>query len=82
VWHDGRFVARVDAALPAIKLAIEVDGFGHHSTPEQFQYDRARQNELVAIGWTVLRFTWDDIVQRPAQVARTIERAIGRLTAA
>ena len=40
VWEAGRFVARVDAAYPELKLAIEVDGFEHHSTPDAFQYDR------------------------------------------
>jgi very-short-patch-repair endonuclease len=82
VWEGGRFVARVDAAYPDLKLAIEVDGFEHHSTPEAFQHDRSRQNHLVALGWTVLRFTWDDVVHRPAHVAQVIDRAISRLTAA
>ncbi len=82
VWGSGRFIGRVDAAYPDLKLAIEVDGFEHHSTPEAFQHDRTRQNALVAIGWTVLRFTWHDVVHRPAQVAKLIEQAIARLTAA
>jgi very-short-patch-repair endonuclease len=82
VWHAGRFIARVDAALPGQRLAIEVDGFEHHSSPEQFQRDRTRQNRLVALGWTVLRFTWDDVVRRPAMVAATIREAIDRLPAA
>lgn len=82
VWHAGRFVARVDAAFPERKLAIEVDGFEHHSSPEAFQRDRTRQNRLVALGWTVLRFTWDDVVKRPAMVAQTIREAIDRLPAA
>jgi len=82
VWSAGRFVARVDAAYPELRLAIEVDGFEHHSSPDAFQRDRTRQNELVGIGWTVLRFTWHDVVKRPAHVAKMIEQAIGRLTAA
>jgi very-short-patch-repair endonuclease len=82
VWAAGRFVGRVDAAIPDLKLAIEVDGFEHHSTPEAFQHDRSRQNHLVGLGWTVLRFTWHDVVHRPAHVARTIEQAINRLSAA
>lgn len=82
VWSSGRFVARIDAARPEIKLAVEVDGFEHHSSPRQFQRDRTRQNRLVALGWTVLRFTWADVVRTPAQVARTLEQAIARLTAA
>jgi very-short-patch-repair endonuclease len=82
VWHAGRFIARVDAAYPDIKLAIEVDGYQHHASPEAFQRDRTRQNRLVALGWTVLRFTWGDVVQRPAMVAATIREAVGRLPAA
>jgi hypothetical protein len=82
VWDGGRFVARIDAAYPALKIAIEVDGYGPHTTPEAFQRDRTRQNRLVALGWTVLRFTWDDVVRRPAEVARIIEEAIRRAPAA
>lgn len=82
VWHAGRFVARVDAAFPERRLAIEVDGYEHHSSPEAFQRDRTRQNRLVALGWTVLRFTWDDVVKRPEMVAQTIREAIDRLPAA
>ncbi|MFL6204015.1 MAG: DUF559 domain-containing protein [Acidimicrobiales bacterium] len=82
VWEMGRCVARVDAAVPRLKLAIEIDGYEHHSTPDAFQRDRTRQNELVALGWTVLRFTWADIVNAPEKVAQQIRRAIGRLEAA
>ncbi len=82
VWHGGRFIARVDAAYPERKLAIEVDGFEHHSSPDAFQRDRTRQNRLVALGWTVLRFTWDDVVNRPTMVVQQISEAIRRLPAA
>ena len=46
-------------------------------TPERFQRDRSRQNRLVAAGWTVLRFTWRDLVERPGYVVRTIRDVIG-----
>jgi len=82
VWESGRFVARIDAAYPAQRVAIEVDGYGPHTTPEAFQRDRTRQNRLVALGWTVLRFTWDDVVRRPDQVARTIAAALTHPSAA
>jgi very-short-patch-repair endonuclease len=82
VWHAGRFMARIDAAYPELLLAIEVDGYSSHSSPDAFQRDRTRQNRLVALGWTVLRFTWADIVQDPASVARTIRDARARLEAA
>jgi len=82
VWHAGRFVARIDAAYPERKLAIEVDGYVAHASPDAFQRDRTRQNRLVALGWTVLRFTWADVVHRPAAVAAQILEAINRLPAA
>lgn len=82
VWHAGRFIARIDAAYREIRLGIEVDGYESHASPEAFQRDRARQNYLVALGWTVLRFTWHDVVHDPAVVARTIRDTIHRLEAA
>ena len=66
VWDAGRFVAGSTRRIPELKLAIEVDGFEHHSSPEAFQRDRTARTDLVALGWTVLRFTWDDVVHRPA----------------
>lgn len=66
----------VDFAYPELLLAIEVDGYGPHSSRKAFQSDRDRQNTLVGLGWTVLRFTWSDVVKRPAYVARTIASAI------
>jgi very-short-patch-repair endonuclease len=75
---DGAVVAVVDVAVPAAKLAIEVDGFAFHSDVDRFQRDRQRQNTLVALGWTVLRFTWHDLVERPSYVAATIRAQLSR----
>jgi very-short-patch-repair endonuclease len=62
----------IDVAFPAIKLAIEVDGFAYHSGDDRFQGDRTKQNALLASGWRVLRFTWADLDQRPQHVVRQI----------
>jgi very-short-patch-repair endonuclease len=75
---DGVFVARVDFAYPNIRLAIEVDGWESHGTRRAFQADRDRQNELVALGWTVLRFTWHDVVRRPSVVATHLARFLAQ----
>jgi hypothetical protein len=71
------FVARVDFAYPELRLAIEVDGYERHASHAAFAHDRARQNALVELGWTVLRFTWDDVVHRPEHVVATILRLLG-----
>jgi very-short-patch-repair endonuclease len=65
-------VGRVDFVYPEDKLAIETDGYAWHSDPDAFQKDRARDQELLRLGWRVLRFTKQDIRDRPAQVIKLI----------
>jgi very-short-patch-repair endonuclease len=71
----------IDFAYPDVKLAIEVDGYEQHSSPRAMQRDLERQNDLVAAGWTVLRFTWRDVVRRPSDVARRIREQLSALAA-
>jgi very-short-patch-repair endonuclease len=74
VWSDGELVAVLDVAFPQLGLAIEVDGMAYHVDVDRFRRDRSRQNALVALGWTVLRFTWADLTERPGYVVATIRR--------
>ncbi|MCW2529599.1 MAG: hypothetical protein JWM76_4459, partial [Pseudonocardiales bacterium] len=64
--------AYLDVAFPHLRLAIEIDGWAHHSDVDRFRGDRTRQNALVSLGWTVLRFTWADLTERPEYVLATI----------
>jgi very-short-patch-repair endonuclease len=73
---------RVDFAYPGRRLAIEVDGYGPHAGPAAFQRDRTRQNRLVAAGWTVLRYTWIDVVRRPRYLAGQVRGMLGQKRAA
>lgn len=57
VFHGNRLVARVDFAWPYAKLILEVDGLRYHSDDPAFLHDRVKQNELVHLGWRVLRVT-------------------------
>jgi very-short-patch-repair endonuclease len=68
-WIDVAFVGR--------RLAIEVDGWAWHSDIDRFAHDRRRQNTLVLAGWTVLRFTWHDLISRPQAVVAEIRAALG-----
>jgi very-short-patch-repair endonuclease len=67
---------RIDAAWPEAMLAVEVDGWETRKTFERFQGDTDRQNVLTLQKWNVIRFTWVDIVRRPAYVARRIAEAL------
>lgn len=67
--------AIVDLADLDLRLAIEADSFGFHGSRSQFAADCRRYDELVAYGWTVLRFSWDDVMKRPTWVADVLSRA-------
>lgn len=71
---DGTFVARVDFAYPQARLAIEVDGYAHHSSRRDWERDRVRQNRLVALGWAPVRVTASEMTERPDDVLALIWR--------
>jgi hypothetical protein len=73
---DGRIIARCDFALPDLRLAIEVDGRTPHTGRAAFENDRRRQNALTLAGWTVVRFTWQQITSGREEVLRTVNAAI------
>lgn len=49
---------QVDIAWPALKVGIEVDGFGSHSSRAHLETDQRRHNALVLGNWWVLRLGW------------------------
>lgn len=68
-----------DVALMDIKLAIEIDGREHHGSRAAFESDRARDNEFVEAGWTVLHFTWKQVTGDPELMISTIRATVARL---
>jgi very-short-patch-repair endonuclease len=68
----------LDVAYPDLKIFIEGDGFGAHTTRHAFEKDRERQNLLVVDGWLVLRFTWRQLCCKPDRVAAIVREALAR----
>lgn len=68
----GTGVVHLDRAWPEVKLAVELDGAKHHTSPADRRRDLARDSALAALGWVVLRFTYADIVNNPALVRAKI----------
>jgi len=66
----------LDFAYPHEMLAIEIDSVRWHSGVRAITRDNERQNLLVALGWRVLRFEWNDVVRRPRMVAEQIRNAL------
>ena len=63
---------RVDFAWPDRRLIVEVDGWQAHRTRVAFQVDRTNTNRLQLAGNIVLRYTWDDVRIRHAEVAAQV----------
>lgn len=71
----GRY--RPDMLWREAKLIVELDGRAAHHTPAQLVADARRQGELKRLGYLVLRFTWDDVHQRPESVAAEVRAHLG-----
>ena len=78
-WTAGM---EVDAAWPAARLAVELDGWDAHKTRGAFQRDRTRSNDLQAAGWTILRFTHADVVHRAEETAARVARVLAQAATA
>jgi very-short-patch-repair endonuclease len=76
VWIHGELAGVADVAIVERRIALEVDGWAYHSDVVRFRRDRSKQNTLVAAGWTVLRFTWADLTERPGYVVTLVSRMI------
>lgn len=77
ISSDGRIVARVDLAYPRERIAIEADGGRFHKRPRTWQRDLAKMNALTKLSWRFLRFTWEDVHERPHEVLGTISSLLG-----
>jgi very-short-patch-repair endonuclease len=77
VAPDGRLL-RIDFAHPDRLLGIELLGAEFHAGPEQWRADTERLGLLAALGWHMLSFTYDQVMQQSATVVQAIERALSR----
>ena len=75
----GRFVARVDAAYPRLKIAIEADSERYHGAPGARVRDLDRTRRLRRAQWEVVAVTWGD-VRQPEAVLTDLKLAIERRT--
>ncbi|GAA4679316.1 type IV toxin-antitoxin system AbiEi family antitoxin domain-containing protein [Phytohabitans rumicis] len=71
----GVLVAIADLAWPSRGVLVEADGRDVRSRPEALLHDRRRQNQLIALGFILVRFTWADTLH-PRYVVQAVRQAL------
>ncbi|MEQ6896545.1 DUF559 domain-containing protein [Microbacterium sp. KR10-403] len=77
----GSFVACVDLAYPALKIAIEYEGEHHLKDPAQWAKDIERYERLARLGWHVVRVTKAALFGDPQSVVRRVRSAVAERAA-
>ncbi|MGD6804538.1 DUF559 domain-containing protein [Rossellomorea vietnamensis] len=80
-FKDGKRYLDFAYIRPAIRLCLEIDGYGPHlrnTSRWQFTDNLERQNQLVIDGWTVIRFSYDQVKENPRRCQQIIQQVIGR----
>lgn len=70
IGRHGRYF--LDFAVPCLRLGIECHSSQFHFGKEAAIADQARHRDLILAGWTILYYTWDDVVFRPEEVEAEI----------
>ena len=80
VLSTGR-VVYIDAAYVDLLLGYELDGHGTHATRAQRAADNRRANDLIDLGWTIQRFTYEQVMREGVSVVRTVRASLKRVSA-
>ena len=67
---------KVDAFWPQHRLVVELDGHETHANPPANENDRRRELILRRAGYTVVRYTWAQVTQRPDEVIADLRRLL------
>jgi Protein of unknown function (DUF559)/Transcriptional regulator, AbiEi antitoxin len=67
---------KVDALWRERRLVVELDGHATHANPVANEEDRRRELILRRAGYCVLRYTWQQVAQQPAEVVEDLRRAL------
>jgi very-short-patch-repair endonuclease len=70
---------RVDCRWPAHRLTVELDGYRYHRSRHAWEQDRRREREAHARGDDFRRYTYDDVLERPALMLAELRALLPRL---
>ncbi len=80
-FRDGKRYLDFAYIRSGLRICIEIDGYGPHLknvSRWQFSDQLYRQNQLVIDGWIVLRFSYDDVDERPRRCQQMIQQVMGK----
>ena len=66
----------IDFAIPNLKIGLEADGEAFHGSAKQITHDAERDQCLNQMGWTIMRFTDEEIENKLPEVMRTVVKNI------
>jgi hypothetical protein len=58
---NGRLLAELDLADPALKIGVECQSWRWHATPTARAHDARRKRRLRALGWEIVEVWWSDL---------------------
>lgn len=76
-WSDG-VTGVVDLAWVAERVIVELDGRRWHMTTKAMESDRRRDRQAASHHWLVMRFGWQEVMERPAQVLNEVRWMLNR----
>jgi hypothetical protein len=77
---DGRVLARLDLALPELRIGVECQSWQWHGTPTAQADDARRRRRLRVLGWEIVDVWWSDL-GRADEVAEELVYLVTRRTA-
>lgn len=80
-FKDGKRYLDFAYIRPGIRICFEIDGYGPHLkniSRWQFSDNLERQNQLVIDGWTVIRFSYDQVKEKPRRCQQIVQQVIGQ----
>jgi hypothetical protein len=82
VWHQRRWIARVDFAWPKQKLVVQAHGAKWHLNVRRWRIDQRQQTQMNAAAWVPLIVTWNEATKHPARFIESLKEAWQRVLCA
>lgn len=76
LWSGAVFLGRPDLVDHDLGIVLEADSFTWHGNRTALAHDCRRYDEMVAAGWLVLRFAYEQVMGDSAWVADLLARSV------